>query len=222
MVYFIPDIGQPCYAIFPWRCLHYRSGVYRTLSRRLCTLHFLHLRVAALSMLWCARTPVGTGCLLISRLHPGDTLGGWHTTYPGDRLCGCFGIHLFLSPKWYTAGTPIEERPVTSRNKRSYLHIVSICSGKYIAFSIGWTCRFDRSEVPNALILSALISGNPLYSGGVVYNAPGDKHGQIRCTNRRTAAGYLLQNISGDGAFTSRRTQLLSVTNNTLTDSFDG
>ena len=128
---------------------------------------------------------------------------------------------FILSPKWYTAGTPIEERPVTSRNKRSYLHIASICSGKYVAFSIGGACRFDRSEVPNSLILSALISGYPLYSGGVVYNAPGDTHGQIRCTNRRTAAGCLSQNSSGDGAFTSRRTQL-SVTNNALTDSFDG
>ena len=34
--------------------------------------------------------------------------------------------------------------------------------GKYIAFSIGGTCCFDRFSVPNVLILGALKSGYPL------------------------------------------------------------
>ena len=53
---------------------------------------------------------------------------------------------------------------MTSRTKLSYLHIALVCSGKYIVFCTGGTCRFGRSQVPNALILGAIESGGPLYS----------------------------------------------------------
>ena len=38
-------------------------------------LHLLHPHVAGVYMLWYARTPVETACLLVSRYHPGDILG---------------------------------------------------------------------------------------------------------------------------------------------------
>ena len=51
---------------------------------------------------------------------------------------------------------------MTSQNNRSSPHIVLICSGKCAALSTGGTCRFGRSQVPNALILDALKPGYPL------------------------------------------------------------
>ena len=48
---------------------------------------------------------------------------------------------FFYGVQWVS-----QERPVTTRNKRSYLQDDLIGSRKYIAFSTGGTCRFDRKS----------------------------------------------------------------------------
>ena len=49
-------------------------------------------------------------------------------------------VHIYIYIYRY-----MRMRPVTSQNRRSSLHNALICGAKYIAFSIGGTCRFDRS-----------------------------------------------------------------------------
>ena len=69
----------------------------------------------------------------------------------------------------YSSGYPLRDKPKQAPLTRhcSYL------KWKYIAFSIGVTCRFDRSQVPNALILVALTSGYPLYGENITYYLEG-------------------------------------------------
>lgn len=82
------------------------------LRKAFAPLHFLHLRLVGLRiLLWYARTPVGTACLLMSHgVTPGDTLGMSYlvlivrhatagdvvTTYPGDKTGGCFDIYFSM------------------------------------------------------------------------------------------------------------------------------
>ena len=60
-----------------------------------------------------------------------------------------------ITSQRYSGYPELRAPPWLSQNRRSYLHIgLIICSGQYIAISMGGTCRFDRIISPWVLFKS--------------------------------------------------------------------